>query len=223
MPQNLYHGLWATQEQRRRGAARAAPLADLLAQDLCKIGTQFHARGWLPATSGNLSVKLDRYSMLLTRSGVHKGELNTSDILRASMEGRSLSPGLKPSAEAALHSQLYRFDADIHAVLHTHSPAATRLSLDHGAGNAVTFDGYEIAKALGTGTHAVTVKLPVFANDQDIDALAARLQPELDTLQTPGFLIEGHGLYAWGETLEDARRHIEAWEFLCECERLGGS
>ena len=40
------------------------------------------------------------------------------------------------------------------------------------------------------------------------------------------YLIEGHGLYTWGQDMQEARRHLEALEFLLACEldlkRLGG-
>ena len=36
-------------------------------------------------------------------------------------------------------------------------------------------------------------------------------------LKAPGFLIAGHGLYAWGRNIDEARRHVEGLEFLFEC------
>jgi methylthioribulose-1-phosphate dehydratase len=33
-----------------------------------------------------------------------------------------------------------------------------------------------------------------------------------------GYLIRGHGLYTWGPRMADALRHVEAFEFLFECE-----
>jgi methylthioribulose-1-phosphate dehydratase len=33
-----------------------------------------------------------------------------------------------------------------------------------------------------------------------------------------GYLIAGHGLYAWGRDLAEARRHLEAFEFMLACE-----
>ncbi len=37
---------------------------------------------------------------------------------------------------------------------------------------------------------------------------------------THGYLVASHGLYTWGTSIADARRHVEAFEFLFECERL---
>jgi len=34
------------------------------------------------------------------------------------------------------------------------------------------------------------------------------------------YLLEGHGLYTWGRSVEEALRHTEALEFMFECEVL---
>jgi methylthioribulose-1-phosphate dehydratase len=74
-------------------------------------------------------------------------------------------------------------------------------------------------KALsGITTHEAVVDLPVFANDQDTAALAAAVEARLSgTATLPGYLLAGHGIYAWGATMTDARRHLEGWEFLLSC------
>ena len=66
--------------------------------------------------------------------------------------------------------------------------------------------------------------MPVFDNDQDIARLAEKVDARLANLQdVPGYLIRGHGFYTWGNSMEDALRHVEAFEFLFECElRLRG-
>ncbi len=89
--------------------------------------------------------------------------------------------------------------------------------LDEAAG-AVRTDGFEMHKAIGLRTHASVVEIPVFANDQDTERLAAAIEARLGRDATvPGFLLAGHGLYAWGATAADARRHVEGLEFLLAC------
>ena len=83
----------------------------------------------------------------------------------------------------------------------------------------VRFDGYELQKAFhGNTTHEGTMDLPVFPNTQDMPELAARVDAALDAGPLWGYLIDGHGLYAWGRTMAEARRHLEAFEFLLGCE-----
>ncbi|MGC9007673.1 MAG: methylthioribulose 1-phosphate dehydratase [Halothiobacillaceae bacterium] len=189
------------------------------AQALVEAGRFFFSRGWVPATSSNFSARLDEARCLLTVSGRHKGRLTTDDFLRVAIDsGFSLDAGKRPSAEALLHTQLYAREPAIGCVLHTHSMPATVLSrLTCGA---LELEGYELAKAFsGVDSHEATLTIPVFANDQDIPRLAAEVDAWLDAHGLPvGYLIEGHGLYTWGATVEDAVRHVEALEFLLECE-----
>ncbi|TQV64707.1 MAG: methylthioribulose 1-phosphate dehydratase [Halothiobacillaceae bacterium] len=190
-----------------------------LANALVEAGRFFFSRGWVPATSSNFSARLDDERALLTVSGRHKGRLSSDDFLRVSIEsGFSLEVGRRPSAETLLHTQLYAREPAIGCVLHTHSMPATVLSrLTEGA---LALEGYELAKAFpGVSTHESTLTIPVFANDQDIPRLAAEVDAWINRHGMPvGYLIEGHGLYTWGATVDDTVRHVEALEFMLECE-----
>lgn len=186
--------------------------------ELIRAGRFFFERGWVPATAGNFSARLDARHVAITVSGRHKGELGAEDFLVVDLDGQVRSEGKKPSAELPLHLQLYRRDEAVGAVLHTHSLSATVLSRLQR--DVLVLEGYEVSKALrGIGTHEARVELPIFLNDQDVPRLAARVQahqaghPELH-----GYLIAGHGLYTWGRSVEEACRHVEAFEFLLACE-----
>ncbi|EIK95582.1 methylthioribulose-1-phosphate dehydratase [Pseudomonas sp. M47T1] len=190
-----------------------------LARQIVDAGRFLYGRGWSPATSSNYSVRLSADQALLTVSGRHKGQLAEDDVLATDMAGISLEPGKKPSAETLLHTQLYRWQPGIGAVLHTHSVNATVLSRLTPA-NRLVFEGYELQKAFtGITTHDCVVQVPVFDNDQDIARLATQVQPWLDEHpDCVGYLIRGHGLYTWGAQMSDALRQVEAFEFLFECE-----
>lgn len=196
-----------------------SPTREQLAQQIIEAGRFLYGRGWSPATSSNYSARLSASEALLTVSGKHKGQLGPDDVLVTDMRGRSLEPGKKPSAETLLHTQLYNWQAQIGAVLHTHSVNATvlsRLCLS----DSLVFADYELQKAFaGITSHESQVEVPIFDNDQDIARLAAKVQPWLDTHpDCVGYLIRGHGLYTWGAQMSDALRQIEAFEFLFECE-----
>ena len=83
-------------------------------------------------------------------------------------------------------------------------------------------EGYEMLKAFsGVHTHEHREVVPLFANNQDILELSRMVVSQLKSQENPhGFLIEGHGLYTWGSNLNEAVRHLEAFEFLLECETL---
>ena len=193
---------------------RAAPKAEL--SELVAAGRLFHSRGWVPATAGNFSARVDAKSLAVTTSGRHKGELSTADFMRVDLHGKALSKG-KSSAETLLHCQLYRHDAAIGAVLHTHSPASTVLSRRH---DSIRLEGYELLKIFaGIQTHETAVEVPVFENDQDIARLSRVVDAHMKTGRAAhAYLIRGHGLYAWGRSVGEARHRVEALEFLFECE-----
>ncbi len=194
---------------------------DRLAQAMIDAGALFHRRGWVPATGGNFSARLSSERMLITASGVHKGELERADFLVADMDGRPLETGRKSSYETGLHTQLYRFDPSIGAVLHVHSIANTVLSRRQ---DRIVLTGYELLKLLpGAPDPAARIEIPVFGNDQDIARLSARVDAHMqEERKVPAYLIAGHGLYAWGDNVAQARHRVEALEFMLECELWSG-
>jgi len=177
------------------------------------------ARGWTPATSSNFSHRLDERHAAITVSGKDKGRLSAADIMVVDLNGQAVGSALKPSAETLLHTQLYARFAEVNCVLHTHSLAQTVASRLYAPEGRVRLEGYELLKALhGNNTHDITIDLPVFPNTQYMPELAAEVEAALDRGPLWGYLINGHGLYAWGRDLNEARRHLEAFEFLLGCE-----
>lgn len=187
------------------------------AQALIRVGREAFQRGWVPATSGNFSARLGDGKIAITVSGRHKGYLSINDIMRVDREGAALDDKT-PSAETLLHISLYRRYPDVQSVLHTHSVNATVLSKL--SDQELVIDDMEVLKAFSDiNTHSARIVVPVFANDQDIGRLAAGVERYLDNHgRIPGYLIAGHGLYTWGESVSDSMRHLEAFEFLFECE-----
>jgi len=183
---------------------------------IVQAGRRMDARGWVPATAGNISVRLGADRIAITRSGTHKGYLDAGSVMEVDLDGRAITP-TKPSAETGLHCQLYRLLPEVGAVLHGHSVAGTVLSLL--GGEAIRFENYEIVKAFeGQTTHAVAIDLPIFDNDQDIPRLAAVVEPAIRAGLPLGYLIRGHGVYIWAKTMETALARLEGLEFLLACE-----
>lgn len=185
--------------------------------ELIVAGQQLYMMGMVPATSGNISARLDDGTMAITVSGSHKGKLNESDVMNTTLQGASLD-GRQPSAETLLHTQIYARYPEVGVVLHPHSVNATVLS--RLCGNSLLLEDYEILKAFpDIQTHECRVHLSVFDNDQDIARLASQVDQRLqDNAEIPGYLIRGHGFYTWGRSVKDALRHVEAFEFLFDCE-----
>src|ERR1700757_5038535 len=88
---------------------------------IIQAGGRMDARGWVPATAGNISVRLDEGRVAITRSGGHKGFLTPDHVMQVDLDGAPLTAGKKPSAETLLHCQIYRLFPQAGAVLHGHS------------------------------------------------------------------------------------------------------
>jgi methylthioribulose-1-phosphate dehydratase len=191
-----------------------------LSQQLIEIGRRFDARGWVLGTSGNFSAVLDRQPLRLaiTASGRSKGDLTPDQILQideaANVAGAASG---RPSAEARLHVEIVRARG-AGAVLHTHSMWSTLLSERRAAEGGLAIEGYEMLKGLeGVSTHEHREWIPVLENDQDMVRLAGMVGHELARHPAcHAFLLRRHGLYTWGDTLQQAIRHVEIVEFLLE-------
>jgi methylthioribulose-1-phosphate dehydratase len=190
-----------------------------LSATLAEIGKGFYARGWVLGTSGNLSAVVCREPLRLaiTSTGLDKGGLTQEQFLEIDDAANVVRGDGRPSAEALLHLAIVR-ELDAGAVLHTHSVWSTVLSGSHARHGGIALEGYEMLKGLaGVRTHQHREWLPILENSQDIAELADRVSSTLQ--QSPGihgFLLKEHGLYTWGVSLDEAKRHVEILEFLME-------
>ena len=188
---------------------------------LCATARWCYGRGWVPATSGNFSV-LDRAAgrMLISPSGLDKGRMTAADLLVTDLEGRTADSAKKPSAETGLHVVIYRLRPEAGAILHVHSIWNTLLSGRFAELGYVPLKEYELLKGLsGVTTHEHEERVPVLHNSQDYGELALKLGETLRIFgDAHGVLLSRHGLYTWGKSVAEARRHLEALEFLFEVE-----
>lgn len=186
---------------------------------IIEAGRRMDALGWVPATAGNISVRLPDGWIAITRSGRHKGQLGTGDTMRVDLDGRPAEADARPSYETALHCGIFQRFPEAGAILHGHSLANTVLS--RLAGDAIRLAGYELLKAFPGGpTHDVAIEVPILDNDQDIPRLQAEVERRWKAAVTPppGYLIRGHGVYVWGPDMPTALLRLEALEFMLACE-----
>jgi methylthioribulose-1-phosphate dehydratase len=186
--------------------------------ELVSVAQKLHTKGWLTGTSGNLSavVERDPLQLAITPSGADKGELLPPQILSIDEDCQNLkgSHG-KPSDESPLHVAIVKA-RDAGAVIHTHSVWSTLLSeVDE---DGIEIEGFEMLKGLyGVTTHEHKEWIPIIDNSQDILLLAEKMEGVL-AAHPPAHavLLRRHGLYTWGRSLKEARRHVEILEFLFE-------
>ena len=129
-----------------------------IAGEIVSTARELAARGWTPATSSNFSMRLDAAHAAITVSGLDKGRLTEDGVMVVDLDGRPVATEQRPSAETVLHTRLYRRNAGIGCVLHTHSLVQTVASRVFAPSGSVRLDGYELAKAIaGTTTHGQAV------------------------------------------------------------------
>src|SRR5947207_10776350 len=206
----------------------AAPHPALMGLDepidgLGGIGATFWQRGWSVGTSSNYGVVVSRepLELLVTASSKDKGRLTRADFVRVGANGKPAAEGQpKSSAETLLHIVAAQ-QPGVGAVLHTHSVWSTVLSDFFFPQGGFELSGYEMLKGLeGIATHETTAWVEIFDNTQNIPALAEQVAGRMNDAADPlqyGYLIRRHGLYTWRRDLDEARRHVEIFEFLFEC------
>ena len=109
-------------------------MTEIQARDeICRIGESLFARGYVHATAGNISVRLEDDTFLITPTDACLGRLDPARIAKVGAQLQHLS-GDRPSKTIAVHQQIYaaatRFDAGTRCVIHTHSTHCVALSLD---------------------------------------------------------------------------------------------
>ena len=78
-----------------------------LKQDVMEIGRWVESHNWCPATSGNLSARIDDQRILITVSGNAKGALTEDDLMEVNSQGDPYNSDKRPSAETLLHALIY--------------------------------------------------------------------------------------------------------------------
>jgi methylthioribulose-1-phosphate dehydratase len=182
------------------------------AEALAAVSRRLYARGFVDATSGNFSVKLDERRILVTATGRDKATLGPEDIVVVDLDGHAL-PGEanRPSYETKIHVRAYAATG-AGAVLHAHPPHVVALSTV--VKGAIELRGLELVKAFaGVVDPDVPLAVPVVDNDQDMErmslACAQAFRPPV-----PAVVLRGHGVTVTGRDLDEAVRHLEALEGL---------
>ncbi len=200
--------------------------AQRLVDALIATAAEFYRRGWMWGTSGNLSVKLpgEPAAIVITGSGASKGQLTRSDLAVLPAEVRPRYQWLgqaarKPSAETCIHQAMYEELPQVGAVLHVHTVATTVVALPRPPEGYLLIEGLEMLKGWDIPWQGgrLAAELPVLANQERMEDIAREVRGLLRRgLETPAFLVAGHGVTAWGKDLEQARNRLEISEFLCQ-------
>ena len=182
---------------------------------LNNLKIELYSKGWFPATSGNLSYKLRNEPLIfaVTASGKDKGKITPEDIIFVDRDAKPIEhTKQKPSAETKIHSQVYQ-NTDAGCVIHIHTVNNNFVSEVYFEDGFVPVKNIEMIKALDIWEEDAHIRIPIVENFFDLDLLAEEVGKRIDR-RVPGVLIRNHGIYCWGRDEFEAKRHIEAFEFM---------
>ncbi|RED60391.1 methylthioribulose 1-phosphate dehydratase [Cohnella lupini] len=188
--------------------------------ELSAVKADFAARGFFPGTSGNLSMRIGPYSperfyFAVTASGKDKSKTTPEDFLFVDQNGNPCeSTTLKPSAETVIHNEIYRLTG-CGAIFHIHSVYNSLVSEWFWERRAVPVQGVELIKGLNIWDQDAAIDIPILSNFADVPRIVPEIAERIAD-RIPGILLRNHGIYAWGRDAFEAKRHLEAFEFLFE-------
>lgn len=183
--------------------------------ELSDVKEELAVRDWFFGTSGNLSIKVSDAPLqfLVSSSGKDKRKITSEDFLLVDELGKAVeNSSLKPSAETLLHLEVYR-KTNAGCSLHVHTVDNNVISELYGDHGQSIFKGQEIIKAFGIWEEDAEVSIPIIKNYADIPTLAEEFSNYIDR-DAGAVLIRNHGITVWGKTAFEAKKYLEAWEFL---------
>lgn len=201
-----YAGTATMQMCRNRETRKGPQTAESeLRREIVRFGKWLYRLGYMPGTSGNLSVHLGDGTFLVTPTGASKYLLRAADMVIVDMDGRQLEGARRPTSELGMHLEFYRRRDDVQAVIHSHPPVATAFAC---AGRALDeLLCQEAAMILGPVPLA---RYATTGTEEVADSLRPYI-PEHDAI-----LLANHGAVTCGPTLFDAFVKMETLEHVAQ-------
>lgn len=188
-------------------------------QELADIKDELAVRDWFMGTSGNLAIKVNDAPLefLVTASGKDKRKRTPEDFLLVDADGTAVEEThLKPSAETLLHCAIYS-GTNAGCSLHVHTVANNVISELYGDAGRIDFQGQELIKAFGMWEEDAVLTIPIIANHANIPHLTEEFKEHIHE-DKGAVLIRNHGITVWGKNGFEAKKLLEASEFLFQYE-----
>ncbi len=170
-------------------------------REIVSFGKMLHQGGYVAATDGNLSVRLNEEQILATPTAMSKGALHPSDMVIVDMDGRLVAGRHNVSSEIAMHLMIYKLRPDISGIVHAHPPTATGFAA---AGMALN-QPLVCEVVIGLGS----IPLAKYGTPGTPE-LCESLEPLIP--QYDAILMANHGVVAYAETLHHAYMKMETVE-----------
>ena len=178
-----------------------------LKRRICVIGKRMHQRKYISGYDGNISVRLGNDRILITPTGVCKGDLEPDMLLELGLSGTILdSPGgFSPTSELNMHMDVYSSREDINGIIHAHPIHATALSLLYfDISTPVLPESLFSFGKIGVADFAIPTTKAV------VDSIKPLLQ-EHDAI-----ILKKHGTITFGKDIMESYYRLESLEHTCE-------
>jgi len=197
-----------------------------LVAQLCEC---FYKIGWATGTGGGVSIRVGGpaenrpYRVFVAPSGVQKEDVVGDDVFELDMDQQVVvppkTPMLRQSACTPLWYVVYKRVPSARCVIHTHSMNAQLATLldPTETSEALRITHLEMLKGVGNHSYDSVLEVPIIDNRPSEDLLADQLNAAI--LKYPkcnAVLVRRHGLYAWGDSWEQAKAQCESFDYLFE-------
>ena len=171
-------------------------------QAIVDAGTVLYKQGYVVSNDGNISVRISPDTIVVTPTGVSKGDMNPDMMVVMDLDGNVISKGLRgPSSEVKMHLRVYRENPDVTAVVHAHPIYATSFAI---AG--VPLDKPILSEAM-LQVGVVPVAHYAKPGTTDVpDSIAPFVK------DYAAVMLSNHGVLTWGSDLEQALARMEVVE-----------
>ena len=176
-----------------------------LRREIIRCGALLHTCGFIAATDGNLSVRLDGERVLVTPTGMSKGMMKTSDLVIVDMEGRKLKGRREVTSEIGMHLLVYRLRSDVNAVVHAHPRTATGFAA---AGIALN---QPLVCEVVIGLGQIPLAPYGTPGTPELAETLKPLIPDYDAI-----LMANHGVVTYGTDLQSAYMKMETVEHFAQ-------
>lgn len=176
-----------------------------LRREIVRCGALLHTSGFIAATDGNLSVRLDDNRVLVTPTGMSKGMMKTSDLVIVDMKGRKLKGRREVTSEIGMHLLIYRMRPDVNAVVHAHPRTATGFAA---AGIALN---QPLVCEVVIGLGQIPLAPYGTPGTPELAETLKPLIPDFDAI-----LMANHGVVAYGTDLQSAYMKMETVEHFAQ-------
>jgi L-fuculose-phosphate aldolase len=174
-------------------------------REIVQLGRMLHAKGFIAATDGNLSVRLDQRRILITPTGMSKGAMRPGDLVVADMDGHRLKGKREITSEVGMHLLIYRMRPDIQAIVHAHPRTATGFAA---AGIALN---QPLVCEVVIGLGQIPLAPYGTPGTPELARTLEPLVPDYDAI-----LMANHGVVTYGADLRSAYMKMETVEHFAQ-------